>query len=299
MKRLRRAIYTPTNLNSKILQRVRENDCSLTRVIFSSRNLGHQGVTILTQALQSNTNLAALDLSSNSIESEGAHSVALLLQHQTMMARGGGIRTLILGDNNLRDDGVKSMADALAKNIMLENLSIDDNCIGASGLALLADALRSNTSLRRLHLRHNSFQSLSPLITCTFDRRSLDSVADSNHTLKHVFLNCGYSYECEELEVILKINRTMGQVEARWKKIALYLEEDLGRLLNTTVDIMDTNVSTLPRLLALMAQHGTISGMFHVMQSIPSEILYFQGISDDTSPMEVDDNSMDVEYLSC
>mmetsp|Transcript_30394 Transcript_30394/g.55110 ORF Transcript_30394/g.55110 Transcript_30394/m.55110 type:complete len:297 (-) Transcript_30394:67-957(-) len=295
MKKLSRSVYTPiSTLNKNLLHRLRENDTSLIRIIFSSRNLGSQGVNILTQALRTNTNLRELDLTSNSIGSEGAHCIALLLQHQAknMIASGNnseeprGIKTLIIGDNNLRDAGVKAMAEALEKDIMLENLWIDDNFIGASGFALLARALQKNSKLKRLHIRHNSFQSLSPLITCTFDKQSLNSVADSNHTLKHVFLNCGYSYDCEELEIILKINR-MGKVEARRKKIALFLEEDLGRLLQ-----IDMNPKLLPRLLGILAQHGSISTLFRVSQHLPSEMLV---CVDD--PMEVDD-PMDVEYIS-
>lgn len=286
MKRLNRPVYTPSNLNCNLLQRLRDNDSALRRIVFSSRNLGSKGANTLAQALQTNTNLAALDLSSNSIGSKGAEQIASLLQHQTMIASRGGIRTLILADNALHDDGVKAMADALEKDIMIEHLSLDGNSIGASGLAVLANALQRNTRLKRLHLRHNSFQSLSPLITCTFNKESLNSVADSNHTLKHVFLNCGYTYECEELEMIVKINR-MGKVEARRKKLALFLEECLESLF-----LVDMDAKLLPRMLGIIAYHGNISTMFRMMQH--SEVLFSQGFQD---PMDVDD-PMDVECLS-
>lgn len=283
MKKLSRLIYTPTNLNQKLLDRLRENDNSLVRLIFSSRNLGSQGVQVLAEALQTNTNLTALDLSSNSIGSEGANIIALLLQHQaTMIANDnyveeGGIKTLILGDNNLRDDGIKAMADAL-ENSLIENLWIDDNCIGAKGFALLASALLKNSKLKRLHLHHNSFQSLSPLIDCTFNRQSLNSVADSNHTLKHVFLDCGYSYECKELDLTLNLNRTLGKVEARRRKLALFLGEDLGRALQ-----IDMDPKLLPRLLGILTQHGNISTVFSAMQNLSAEVLSFL-IEDDNNP---------------
>lgn len=295
MKKLLRIPYTPTNLNNNLIDRLGKNDFSLVRIIFSSRNLGSQGIHILCEALRTNTNLMALDLSSNSIGPEGAKSIARLLQHQTMIAssndaKEGGIKTLILGDNNLRDEGIKAMADAL-ENSMIENLWIDDNCIGASGLAVLADAIKRNPSLKRLHLRHNSFQSLSPLISCTFNKQSLNSVADSNHTLNHIFLNCGYSYECEELELILKINR-LGRVEARRKKIALFLGEDLGRLLQ-----IDMESKLMPRLLGILSEHGSISTMFQLLQNLHSDVLLFTCTKSHTDQMDVDD-PMDIEYLS-
>lgn len=290
MKKLTRQIYTPTNLNHSLLFRLQQNDQSLVRVIFSSRDLGPRGAHTLVEALRENTNLKALDLSSNSLGPEGAKSIAFLLQYQAMMASSngeehGGVNTLLLGDNNLRDDGVRSIACAL-EGSSIESLSIDDNRVGATGLAVLCDALGRNSKLKRLHLSHNSFQSLSPLIKCTFDKRSLDSVAESNHTLKHVFLNCGYHYECEELEFILRINR-MGKVEARKRKLALYLEEDLGRLLQ-----LDIDTKLLPRLLGILAQQGSISTVLNVMQNLPSDLLCFCGEANGV------DDSMDIEYIS-
>ncbi|KAL7552408.1 hypothetical protein ACHAWF_015643 [Thalassiosira exigua] len=295
MKSLRRTVYTPTNLNHNILHRLREDDDSLVRIIFSSRDLGSRGVNVLAQALWTNSHLKDLDLSSNSVGPEGANYMSILLQHQArnMIAGNGGIRTLMLGDNNLGDDGVGDIADALDKNIMFETLWIDDNRIGAAGLAILAEALRRNTQLKRLHLQHNSFQSLSSLITCTLDKRSLRSVAESNHTLKHVFLNCGYSYECEELEMILKINR-MGPKEARRKKIALFLEEDFDRMLQ--IDFVELG-KLLPLLLDILAQHSKTCTMFQLLQSFPSEVLLFQGIGAE-SDVPCDNDYMDVEYLS-
>jgi len=182
---------------------------------------------------------------------------------------------------------MKVLANALEGSI-IEHLWIDDNCIGASGLSILTEALKRNTKLTRLHLRHNTFQSLQPLIECTFNKQSLQTVADSNHTLKHVFLNCGYSYECEEVEVIMRINR-LGKVQARRRKIALYLEEDLGRLLE-----LDMDTKILPHILAILAQHGNNSTMLRVMQNIPS-VLSYHGMNYDN---DSSDEPMDIEYLS-
>lgn len=316
MKRLssRSSVYTPiSTLNTNLLHRLNKNDTSLVRIIFSSRNLGSQGVNILTQSLLSNTNLRELDLSSNSIGLEGAHSITSLLRHQAtsnnnnMIANNGntsdekwGIATLKLCDNSLYDIGTKEIANALENDdVLLSDLWLDDNFIGATALAHLANALRHNSKLRRLHLRHNSFQSLVPLIQCTFDKRTLNTVAESNHTLHHVFLNCGYDYECRELESMLKINRIYGKVEARRKKVALFLEEDLWRLLRMDVDMMDAKL--LPRLLGILAQHGSVSTLFGVVQHLPSNVLAYHGIDErncslhDSMDVGV---PMDVEYVS-
>eukprot|EP00984_Skeletonema_dohrnii_P016764 scaffold7499_cov81-Skeletonema_dohrnii-CCMP3373.AAC.6 len=134
MKRLRRVIYTPTNLNQNLLHRLQNNDTTLIRIIFSSRNLGNTGVTTLMRSLEGNTHLSALDLSSNRIETAGALSIASLLIYQgrsnccnnimsaitNNISSSRGIRTLILGDNNLHDDGVNAIAYALETNQLLE-----------------------------------------------------------------------------------------------------------------------------------------------------------------------------------
>jgi len=314
MKRLssRSSVYTPiSTLNTNLLHRLNKNDTSLVRIIFSSRNLGSQGVNILTQSLLSNTNLRELDLSSNSIGLEGVHYVTSLLRHQAtsnnnMIANSNisdekwGITTLKLCDNSLYDIGTKEIANALENDdILLSDLWLDDNFVGATALAHLANALRRNSKLRRLHLRHNSFQSLSPLIRCTFDKRTLDTVAESNHTLHHVFLNCGYDYECRELESMLKINRIYGKVEARRKKVALFLDEDLGRLLRMDMNVMDAKL--LPRLLGILAQHGSVSTLFGVVQHLPSNVLAYQGIDERNSSLHDSMDvgvPMDVEYVS-
>src|SRR5210317_2509541 len=176
MKRLRKVIYTPTNLNQHLLNRLQNNDDNLIRIIFSSRNLGSSGVATLMHALKGNTHLCALDLSSNRIEAEGALSIASLLMYQGTVGGGGcrqrsrsencngnnmssnnsmivssgnnssnsssrGIKTLILCDNNLLDEGVHAIATALETNQLLESLMLDDNYIGVRGLVTLANSL--------------------------------------------------------------------------------------------------------------------------------------------------------------
>ena len=182
MKRLRFSPFTPVKLTIGLLDRLKQNESSLKYLIFSSRDLGHQGVKALSEALcAGNSSLEALDLSSNCIEATGCTYIALLL-HNQMKLPSGGIKNLILGDNNIRDEGVRSIANALEKNQVLESLWIDNNCIGSSGLEILAHSLIKNERLERLHLKHNSFQSLSPLLRCTYNTESLEAIADSNHT---------------------------------------------------------------------------------------------------------------------
>ena len=290
MKRLRLTTFTPVSkLTIELLDRLKRDESSLKFLIFSSRNLGYQGAEVLSKALVANTRLEALDLSSNRIEASGAYYIALLLTHQTKTMKRtdgvGGIKSLILGDNNIRDEGVRSIANALENNEILESLWIDNNCIGASGLEVLARSLVNNKKLEKLHLRHNSFQSLHSLIRCTFNKDSLDSIADSNHTLKYVFLNCGYSYECDELESILKINR-MGKVRARKIKLAHYFEADMRRLFE-----LDINPKLLPSIFEMLGETSNLSTAFSALRDLSSVALMFHENKD----TEFNNDQMDVD----
>lgn len=162
MKRLSKVIFTPTDLNDEHLYQLRRN--SITRLKVNPYSSLGQKISKLCNSLVANTSLLALDLTGCQIGVEGARLIAGLLSRQTSMDQSGGnIRALMLGDNQLGEEGCSAIARALRNNDNLEFLYLDDNQIGAVGLEMLADALRTNSSLKRLHLRHNSFQ-LKPLI---------------------------------------------------------------------------------------------------------------------------------------
>jgi len=164
MKRLSEVPFTPTDLNEEHLYQLRRNSITRLKVNPYSRSLVGK-IANLCHCLVFNTSLLALDLTGCQIGVEGARSIARLLSLQNSMdlSSGGKIRALMLGDNQLGEEGCSTIARALRNNNNLEFLYLDDNQIGAIGLEILADALRTNSSLQRLHLKHNSFQ-LKPLI---------------------------------------------------------------------------------------------------------------------------------------
>ena len=93
----------------------------------------------------------------------------------------------------------------------------------------------------------------------------------------------------------MRINR-LGKKEARRRKIALYIEEDIHRLLERDVD-----TRLLPFILEMLSQYGSMTTMLKLMQSLPS-ILFFQGINYENNALVVnedgEDDPMDVEYLT-
>ncbi|KAL7486915.1 hypothetical protein ACHAW6_012512 [Cyclotella cf. meneghiniana] len=150
------------------------------------------------------------------------------------------------------------MANALEKNEPLESVWIDNSCIGASGLEILARSLVNNKKLKKLHLSHNSFQSLHPLICCTFNKDSLVAIADSNLTLKYVFLNRRYSYECDEADIVL-----------------------------------DTNPKLLPLMCEMLGETSYLSTVFSALRDLSSFVLMFHENKDKESK----NHQMDVDFM--
>lgn len=196
------------------------------------------------------------------IDASRAHNIPLLHTHQTKRMKkrdgAGGIKSLILGDNNIRDEGAISMANALENNEPLESVWIDNSCIGASGLEILARSLVNNKKLKKLHLSHNSFQSLHPLICCTFNKDSLVAIAGSNLTLKYVFLNRRYSYECDEADIVL-----------------------------------DTNPKLLPLMCEMLGETSYLSTVFSALRDLSSFVLMFHENKD----KEFKNHQMVVDYI--
>jgi hypothetical protein len=93
----------------------------------------------------------------------------------------------------------------------------------------------------------------------------------------------------------MRINR-LGKKEARRRKIALYIEEDIHKLLERDID-----TRLLPCVLEMLSQYGSMTTMLKLMQSLPS-ILFFQGINYENNALVVnedgEDDPMDVEYLT-
>lgn len=123
-----------------------------------------------------------------------------------------------------------------------------------------------------------------------FNEESVESVADSNHSLKHIFLNCGYEYESEELETLMKLNR-LGPRLARRKKVAMFLQRDLDRRLFG----LGLDLKLLPYLLSILSDNGNLDSLLRVVKGVPSEVSSCRSSCDEFCEREGD--SMDVEFL--
>ena len=121
-----------------------------------------------------------------------------------------------------------------------------------------------------------------------FNEESVESVADSNHSLKHIFLNCGYEYESDELESVMRLNR-LGPRLARRKKVAIFLQRDLDRRLFG----LGLDLKLLPELLSILSDNGNLDSLLRVVKGVPSEVLSYHRSGCEFSKGD----SMDIEYL--
>lgn len=102
-----------------------------------------------------------------------------------------------------------------------------------------------------------------------------------------MYLNCGYSYECEELESILKINR-LGKTKARRIKLALHLNANMNKLLE-----LDMDAKLLPAVFEMLGETQNVSAMFSAMRNLSSVALMFH----QKDAMEVDNDPMDLDHI--
>jgi hypothetical protein len=90
-----------------------------------------------------------LDLSHKGLTSHQITLLAEALKTNTML------KMLELSGNQIGDAGAEKLADALKSNTALMELGLSSNQIGNVGADKLADALKSNTTLTKLDLNRN------------------------------------------------------------------------------------------------------------------------------------------------
>jgi Ran GTPase-activating protein (RanGAP) involved in mRNA processing and transport len=110
----------------------------LTKISLAKNGLGEEGTKAICEALEQNTTLKELDLSghhvSNIGETAGAKHVA------KMLGVNGGLTALDLSFNDLKDDGVSTVCEAIQSNkeTKLSSLNFRGNGIGPVGANAVA-----------------------------------------------------------------------------------------------------------------------------------------------------------------
>ncbi|KAG7261950.1 hypothetical protein CRUP_017277 [Coryphaenoides rupestris] len=102
----------------------------------------YQDAMQLGDLLRYNRTLQTLELSHNAIADAGLEELCAGLRLQT-----GGLKALLLRNNQITSDGMLHLAKALPVHRSLEVLDVGDNRLGNSGLQTLREPLMANRSL--------------------------------------------------------------------------------------------------------------------------------------------------------
>lgn len=86
----------------------------------------------------------------DNIDDEGVCILSDALVHNRIL------KTLNLAGNKIRAKGAAGLAKVIKQNTALEELNLNDNAIGTRGCKSLAEALKKNSTLRVLQLRSNN-----------------------------------------------------------------------------------------------------------------------------------------------
>eukprot|EP00697_Spironema_sp_BW2_P001119 gnl/Spiro4/11520_TR6082_c0_g1_i1.p1 gnl/Spiro4/11520_TR6082_c0_g1~~gnl/Spiro4/11520_TR6082_c0_g1_i1.p1 ORF type:complete len:543 (-),score=110.41 gnl/Spiro4/11520_TR6082_c0_g1_i1:146-1774(-) len=120
----------------------------LERLNLSGNRIGVEGAQALAQYIigAPSLRLRTLLLDQNGIRDEGAASLAHALAAQS------SVTALSLADNGVETSGAMACGHLLMHSTSLVSLSLAGNAIGDAGIAALAHALTCNSSLRCMHL---------------------------------------------------------------------------------------------------------------------------------------------------
>ncbi|CAF3017552.1 unnamed protein product [Rotaria sp. Silwood2] len=111
----------------------------------------YESISILADVLDGNKTLRELDLSYNHISDTGVQMISTILSSNNCV-----LQDIDLSSNDITEKGAIYLANMLKKNQTLKALALNNNNINDNGLKALVDALANdNTKLKQLKLESN------------------------------------------------------------------------------------------------------------------------------------------------
>ena len=126
-----------------------EVNTTLQNLDISSNNISDAGAAAISDSLKRNSSLVKLNMSRNKITSEGAKKMVEALQVNTTL------KQLDLSINKICDDGATAISNDLISNISLQVLNISHNSITNRGIKKIAEAIQINSTLQNINLSKN------------------------------------------------------------------------------------------------------------------------------------------------
>ena len=133
---------------SNLIYQMQDNDPRLLRASFFDFRIGDIGAEDVAAAIETNTNVTLLDCEQNDITDKGFEVLIPAIGNSR-------IRHLWLRDNYMGPSSAAVLADMLAQNEMITELSIGKNQTLSTGAADIASALRENNTLTALWVYSN------------------------------------------------------------------------------------------------------------------------------------------------
>ncbi|SHM63369.1 hypothetical protein [Rhizobacter sp. OV335] len=115
------------------------------------KRMGYQSIRLIAQALEKNSSLQALDLSSNDWGFKGAEAMAKMLKENKTLTELNHRRTPL-------HRGFKTLCKALEANTTLKRLDLSNNNLYNKQLVALGSLLKTNKSLQQLDLSYTRFE---------------------------------------------------------------------------------------------------------------------------------------------
>ena len=253
-----------------------QNANNLTELELCNNNIQSEGFNSLFRALQ-NSPIEELDCSGcgiKTIEIDNEH----IPKH---------LAVLNLKNNNINADGCRRLARLLMKGgAAITSLDISHNQIDDDGVAFLVDALQSNTSLWNLNLSGNdgiSTQGKISLLKLIIDISSIKATLQSNHTLTNVKVSDETEMGDNEDEIqylIDDIAKLRGSPEeaGRQKMIWAQLDNGMRAVLAELQGVKHSVYSEidtlyLPEVLSLINRHLGREELFVALKSTMTGLL--------------------------
>ncbi len=184
-------------ISELLLQRINDNDPTLTIASISHNTLGDAEVIILSEAIKANIFLQSINLSANKINDAGAKALSEALKTNTFL------QSIDLSSNNFALAGVLALSEALKINQSLRSFYLTYSRIDDDGIKALSEGLKANKSLQSVDLSYNAISA--------FRVRALSDVFKTNRSLRSINLSYnkisddGVKALCE----VLKNNRSL------------------------------------------------------------------------------------------
>jgi len=177
---------------------------------------------------------------------------------------------LYLSDNEINTGGDTFIATFLAKNPILATLDVTRNELNDDDAGAIAIVLRRNSELRTLNISRNNLtnEGWEALGKAVFDKTSLNSAADSNHTCNIDFPDDDDYDDVRQINGDISSDKYLDPDYVRQKKIYKVLSDRNRNRSNVEHFDEDMQVELLPDMLQLIEEYSN----YHIVEIGEEEV---------------------------